>query len=316
MPTIGGAQLAELVDGSRAITVEFGRYASACTMLIEALGEHPFGAPLAWRKAVVAALDSRDIAVLAPFVTSHPLELPSCLCILPHRTRAGFAPLEDDLERIAAMPHEQLVDQLPPNDHWHEVARHPGRWLARFVQAVGRASAGLEDLWRHAAGLLDRETERVGVATARGAERELVATRFAAPVLQMTAPTPAGAEVRRPLGMVPLLAGPGATHAWMLQDRLSHIAYPIPGLEALLERRAPPDGLEALIGIQRTLILRHLDRPTFAGKLAELLIAVPSAVSHHLAILERAGLVYREREGWRVRVHRTARGTELLALYE
>jgi DNA-binding MarR family transcriptional regulator len=42
----------------------------------------------------------------------------------------------------------------------------------------------------------------------------------------------------------------------------------------------------------------------------------PSGITHHLGALEGAGLIARERLGRRVLVHRTTRGTRLLALYE
>ena len=56
--------------------------------------------------------------------------------------------------------------------------------------------------------------------------------------------------------------------------------------------------------------------PRGIGTLAQLLLAVPSAATHHVGALEAAGLVVREREGRRVTVHRTARGSRLVALYE
>ena len=78
----------------------------------------------------------------------------------------------------------------------------------------------------------------------------------------------------------------------------------------------PAAGLEALIGPQRALVLRELETPRSVGALAEALIAVPSAATHHVGALEAAGLVIREREGRRVIVHRTARGGRLVALYD
>jgi DNA-binding transcriptional ArsR family regulator len=74
--------------------------------------------------------------------------------------------------------------------------------------------------------------------------------------------------------------------------------------------------LEALVGPQRALLLRALDRPRTVGELAETLIAVPSAATHQVSALEAAGLVVRERAGQRVFVHRTVRGARLLELYE
>ena len=75
-----------------------------------------------------------------------------------------------------------------------------------------------------------------------------------------------------------------------------------------------PDALEALLGRPRSAILTVLDRPLRAGELAERLGQVPSGVTHHLAVLESAGLVTRERRGQSVLVRRTARGTALLNL--
>ena len=74
--------------------------------------------------------------------------------------------------------------------------------------------------------------------------------------------------------------------------------------------------LDALLGAQRAKILRRLDRPATAGELAQALLAVPSAATHHVTALEAAGLVRRERRGRHVVVRRTARGEALLALYE
>ena len=76
------------------------------------------------------------------------------------------------------------------------------------------------------------------------------------------------------------------------------------------------DPLAALLGAPRARILRRLDRALTAGGVAKELAFGPSAASHHLGVLEQAGLIDRQREGRRVLIHRTARGTRLLALYE
>jgi DNA-binding MarR family transcriptional regulator len=51
------------------------------------------------------------------------------------------------------------------------------------------------------------------------------------------------------------------------------------------------------------------------GELARLLGVVPSAASHHVDVLEAAGLVARRRAGREVVVSRSARGAELLTLF-
>jgi DNA-binding transcriptional ArsR family regulator len=77
----------------------------------------------------------------------------------------------------------------------------------------------------------------------------------------------------------------------------------------------PPPALEALLGRPRATIVCMLDRPLTAGELAERLGQVPSGITHHLTVLESAGLVARQRDGQSVLVRRTARGAGLLALY-
>jgi DNA-binding transcriptional ArsR family regulator len=314
---IATAELTSVIDRDRPLTVEFSEYVSATALLMEELGVTPLGAPRGWRKAVTSALGARDAAVLRPFVNSRPHELPSCMCILPHRTTTGSASLEDDLERIVGIPPDMFAAQLPSNGIWDEVVRNPGRWLHDFARAVRRACKGMREPWTHAAGVFDREAERLGVAAVHGTERELIAARFAAPMWKLEGPAPAGAALRPRLGMVPMLGGLDAAHAWIVAGELTHIAYPLSDIWRLLDGEAPPPAaLEGLLGSQRALILRRLDRPIAAGKVAEALFAVPSAASHHVAILERAGLVAREREGRRVLVRRTVRGTELLELYD
>ena len=306
-----------MIDRDRPLTVEFSEYVSATALLMEELGGTPLGAPRGWRKAVTSTLGARDVAVLRPFVTSRPDDLPSCMCILPHRTRTGRASLEDDLERIAGIPPDEFAAQLPSDGTWDEVVRDPGRWLHGFACAVRRACTAIREPWAHAAGVFDREAERLGVAAVHGTERELIAARFPAPMWKLEGPAPGGADLRPRLGMVPMLGGPDAAHAWIVDGQLTHIAYPLSDIWRLLDgREPPPAALEGLLGSQRALILRRLDRPITAGKIAEALIAVPSAASHHVAILERAGLVARERKGRNVIVRRTARGTELLTLYD
>jgi DNA-binding transcriptional ArsR family regulator len=314
---ITAAELVELVDDDRRLTLEFGTLSSALTLLIEALGGVPFGSPSDWRRAVISELDARDVATLAPFVKSPPEQLPSCLCILTHRTETGLPSLDDDLERIAAIPPELLMSQLPPGSLWDPVARDPQRWLQRFARSLRRACDGLHGPWTSAAGMLSREAERVGVASLHGATRELISSLLPATVLKLEAPEPPRDGRTRQLSLVPSLAGPGSTHVWVLGGELTHIAYPLANAWQLLERKhESPASLEVLLGRQRALILRSLDRPMSPGRLAEALIAVPSAASHHLAILERAGLVERERQGRNVLVRRTERGTGIIGLYE
>jgi DNA-binding transcriptional ArsR family regulator len=73
--------------------------------------------------------------------------------------------------------------------------------------------------------------------------------------------------------------------------------------------------LRALLGEPRAEMLRRLDHPMAVGRLAESMLYVPSAITYHLLILERAGLVERIRAGRNIHVHRTPRADALLDLY-
>jgi hypothetical protein len=140
---IATAELTSVIGRDRPLTVEFSEYVSATALLMEELGGTPLGAPRGWRKSVMSALDARDVAVLRPFVNSRPCDLPSCMCILPHRTTTGSASLDDDLERIVGIPPDMFAAQLPSNRVWGEVVRNPGRWLHDFARAVRRACKGM-----------------------------------------------------------------------------------------------------------------------------------------------------------------------------
>jgi DNA-binding transcriptional ArsR family regulator len=99
---------------------------------------------------------------------------------------------------------------------------------------------------------------------------------------------------------------------------IHHRASPLPGVPQMLDgdMARPSCPLEALLGPQRAAILRMLDRPCQAGDVARRLTLTPGGVTHHLKALEASGLIVRERDARNVRVHRTARGTLLLGLYE
>ncbi len=312
---IAQAELADHLD--RPLAVDFGEFPSATSLIVEGLGGFRFGSPREWQRPVVSALEGRDFAAVEPLVRSRPTEVPDCLCLLPNRTRSGRPSLEENLERIAAISPEQLVAQLPSNGHWDAVARKPRRWLEDHIRAVRRACEGLQEPWKRAAGALDWEAERVAVASVRGAESELFATRLPSRLHALESQPPPGMETAKRLGIVPVLSGPRMTHVWFRDGELTHIVYPLPGAWRTLEAEPrSPAGLEALLGKQRSLILQKLERPMSASAVAELLIAVPSAATHHLRILEQAGLVERRREGRHTLVRRTTRGSEILGLYE
>jgi DNA-binding transcriptional ArsR family regulator len=121
------------------------------------------------------------------------------------------------------------------------------------------------------------------------------------------------------LTIAPVLGGPGCSLLMFPEEGLlSQVLYPLPGVLRMLDGdvQAPASALEALLGSQRAAILRMLDRPCPAGDVARRLTMTPGGVTHHLKALEASGLIVRERDARNVLVHRTARGTLLLGLYE
>ncbi|MEU7050859.1 DUF5937 family protein [Streptomyces eurythermus] len=94
------------------------------------------------------------------------------------------------------------------------------------------------------------------------------------------------------------------------------LVYPARGIAALWEQRSadvPAAALRDLIGGSRASILLELDSPASTTQLAQSLRMSVGAVGDHLAVLRRAGLVSRTRDGRSVLYHRTALGDAMAA---
>jgi DNA-binding transcriptional ArsR family regulator len=293
--------------------------------LVEAVGEPRKGTPAAWRRAIRTHLRERDYETLAPFVTRQQTLIPDALLGLADPPGES---LKDGIERMIASPDDELLKETElcraatGQTAWHELERDPPRWLRRYVASLLRAWKGFGPIWRQARAALDREVERIGVATALDAQLELLGgllahgwiaderwcldCRFADGRMQVP---------ETGLVLMPLVAGDGGSILDAADMTMRRVGYPVPGLRRLGADSPPSPGLESLLGIPRAQILRAVECPTSIGRLAEALRAVPSAATHHVSALEAAGLVTRERAGRQVLVRRTARGDALLALY-
>jgi DNA-binding transcriptional ArsR family regulator len=93
------------------------------------------------------------------------------------------------------------------------------------------------------------------------------------------------------------------------------LIYPARGIAALWERpeASTPGALADLLGRSRALILTALETPAGTTHLARSLGLATGAVGDHLAVLRRAGLVHRARDGRVVLYVRTAMGNALVA---
>jgi len=285
--------------------------------------------PDAWCRLVRSALDPHDFAVLAPTVTPVRRYVPEC--VLPF---SGDPPMtaQEEIDRVASTTPDELFGQLCREGPgvtglWRDVASDPKRWLRRYVSVLARSFAAIEKEWIAAAPQFEREMERVGTAVVRGTVQELISgispshairngtldfprANGCAESLQLRLP-PAG------LTLLPRLVGPPYRLLRRFDgDTFTHLDYLAPRATPAGDRPIHAASLEALIGSQRALLLRHLDGREHMRAIAHRLQTVPSAATHHVAALAAAGLVSRERRGRHIFVFRTARGTDVLRLYE
>lgn len=293
----------------------------------DAVGQRPSGAPEPWRRMVAAALTRRDLAALHPVYDARCQVIPDCALPLPE---TGSSSAGEALAALAETHPEVLTEQLRAEFGaslplpWRAVEARPRRWLRAYADALTRAARAAAPIWHEATALIEREVERVGVAVVNGSVRALLATlhpqlRLNGDCLSVPRRSQADEHLHlspRGLTLVPMVCG---THSRLVArdgSAITGLGYPVPGLDRLLSGdRTTSHGLAALVGPPRSRLLSALDRPAHAGTLADVLEAVPSAVTHHLGVLEAAGLIVRERSGRRVVVRRTARGSALLALY-
>jgi DNA-binding transcriptional ArsR family regulator len=276
------------------------------------------------RGAIQATFTPQVRSALAPLAAPYH-RWPDCIAPRPD---PGARSVDDVLEELADTPADTLLrdlaaERLDDLEEWQPAARNPRTWVLVYTESLRRVWEVVGPTWSRGAQRLEQEAERVETAAARGAQPELLAGLFPpAPVrddaLLLPGVLPRHLRIPRAgLVVIPMLAGPEACARYHdANANLTHFAYPIPEAHELERAVSPDSELDALLGRPRASILRELDRPATPGELARTISAVPSAVTHHLHALERAGLVVRHREGRHVIVDRTARGSTLLALFE
>jgi DNA-binding transcriptional ArsR family regulator len=92
------------------------------------------------------------------------------------------------------------------------------------------------------------------------------------------------------------------------------VRYPARGAATVWQTRPPTlAATEALLGAPRARLLSLLRSPATPGELARQLDVTPSAISQHLAVLHRSGLVDRQRTGRRVLYSASDLGLTLLS---
>jgi DNA-binding transcriptional ArsR family regulator len=252
---------------------------------------------------------------------------------------AGRAPsFDEEKERMRATPPSHVRASLkrvfgdpgayPWPDSARELGERPQQSLTliagELTAAHGRLIAPHWDRMRQ---VLDADIAYRGVVLVRGGAEALFgglhpSVRWAAGeiTVSMNRRWPRDHQVRggprSGLVLVPsVLIWPGTTVKGFSSSQTT-LRYPARGTAAVWEHILPPDAdpraLPALLGGPRARLLEALRSPASTAALARSLRVSASAVSQHLAVLARCGLVDRTRSGREVLYQTSDLGLALL----
>lgn len=306
------------------VRVALDPYVSTLALGVDALS-HPRGAPAVWRRRILGSLTASRALTMRPLAVVGQSVVPGSVKPLNPITET---PVGDQVERLRAIPGEQLLEDLemafPSGDlpaHWRQVADRPEDWLHGYADTMGDVWSAVEPLWKHALPLLEREIERIGVASVRDGLGTVLADlhpagAFEDGTLRIPDPEPARFDLGgRPLVLVPMLSAEDALICDFDDPEGAWIAYPLPGVHQPGPAPEEPGSLDSLVGPVRAALLRAAARPLTMGELARLTRLAPSAVTHHCERLVASGLVRRERQGREIRIHQTDRGRKISELF-
>ena len=276
-----------------------------------------------WARPRTEQLDLALLDVAAPFGT------PFWPVFISPPPRAPQARVEDELERVLATPPEQVVTEItrtypggvPPAGQ--RFVDDPAGTLAELVEQMQTFwDVALAPWWTRISGLLESEiasrARRLVAVGAQAAFTDLHPTIIwdeGKVYVHPTKKQPADVDLAgRGLLLIPaVFTWP---NVWPRTDPPwdPALVYPTSGIADLwAPDPRPDDALAPLLGRRRAEVLLELDRPASTLELAQRMGIGPPSVSEHLAVLRRAGLVMRRREGRRVVYARTARGDDLRA---
>jgi hypothetical protein len=219
-----------------------------------------------------------------------------------------------------------LQHDSTPLPHWRAAAAQPRVFLSTYRNTLRAVWDALALLWQEAAPYLQREQERVGLATVTKSLEALFGSlgghvRYADGAFHLPHACPSHLTTlgQRPIVLVPL-ASEYATGTYSAErDDVLWLGYPLPGLPQLISSSTPTavtdaDRLALLLGRARAGILRHAHRrPSLSDTARHVGISVSTA-SYHCDQLTHAGLLVRQRQGQQVRLHLTDKGNALMDL--
>jgi hypothetical protein len=274
-----------------------------------------------WVRPRTEPLDLALLDIAAPFGTPFwPVFISPPPC-------APQARVEDELERVRGTPPEQVVAEITRTypggvpQAGQRFVTDPAGTLAELVEQMRTFwDVALAPWWTRISALLESEiasrARRLVAVGAQAAFTDLhqsITWDEGTLYVHPTKKQPADVDLAgRGLLLVPaVFTWP---NVWPRTDPPwdPALVYPTSGIADLwAPDTRPDDALASLLGRRRAQVLLELDRPASTLELAQRMGIGPASVSEHLAVLRRAGLVTRRREGRRVLYARTARGDDL-----
>ena len=310
--------------GELPVSVVMAPQLTVVGLLHQAVTGQSAGAPPGLLATIRKALRPQARFAAQPFAVHGSKLIPeSCSPISP-LTDVSVA---EQAVRLREMPASALTDELqqtasdghPYPPEWRVAGEQPRRWLNSMADASLDTWAVVQPRWQAAGSLLDREVRRVGTAMVRGGMGALLNNlhprlRYADGALIMEFPCDQCLILGpRRLALLPMIAGHDALFVSFDRPDVCYIGYPIrqPGPGT----RVVADGALALIlGPLRATILQALRQTLTVGQVAAAVQCAPTTATYHLEHLAAAGMIIREQRGTSVRVSRTIRGDELVAL--
>jgi DNA-binding transcriptional ArsR family regulator len=277
-----------------------------------------------WVRSVRGAVAALRLDLLRPLL-GDPRYFPDFLTPSPERTDATFA---QELDRLRATPDGVVRAQLdllggaaPLPAALVALYEDPQRQLGRLATEIQAYwTAAIEPIWPRLAALLDAEVgHRADQLTSGGIVRLLGNLH---PELEYA---PDGLRIHWPTWQAQSrLDGAGVllvpcVFVWpsLLVDidpRAPKLIYSPRGVGQVWDgsARRPVAPLADLLGRSRATLLAKLDLPLSTTQAARELGQSAAAISEHLSVLRRSGLVTARRSGRSVLYQRTLLGTDLL----
>lgn len=310
--------------GELPVSVVMAPQQSVLALLHQAASGQSAGAPAGLLATIRKALRPQARFAAQPFAVRGSRLIPeSCSPISP----LTDVTVAEQAGRLRDMPASVLTDELqqaasdghPFPPEWRVAGDQPRRWLNSMADASLDTWGVLQLRWQAAGPLLDREVRRVGTAMVRGGMGVLLNNlhprlRYADGALTIASLCDQCLTLGpRRLALLPMIAGYDTLLISLERPDVCYIGYPVrqprPGT------RAVADGALAMIlGPLRATILQALRQPLTVGQLAAAVQCAPTTATYHLQQLAAAGMITREQCGTSVRVSRTIRGDELVAL--